>query len=96
MSSQEVEKQMPSGKPVINQSQNERAVLAALGASGSWVILNFKQISEKTGFDLDRVGAACRSLKSAGLASYETGGLVGGGYIRAGYMITASGKEIIG
>jgi predicted transcriptional regulator len=86
---------MLSGKPGISQGSNESAVLAALGASGSWAILSFNKISEKTGLDRGQVRAACRSLKSAGLASYETGGSVGGGYNGAGYMITALGKEAI-
>lgn len=71
-------------------------ILKALGNSGALKILNFDQISMKTGLERSQVKFACRRLRTAGLASYETGGSVGGGYQGAGYMITTQGQKAIG
>ena len=79
-----------------NLSPNERAILVAFEGSRPSAILSFDQLSKKTGLDRSQVRNACQSLRSAGMTSYQTGGAVGGGYNGAGYMITASGKEVVG
>ena len=73
----------------------EVLVLKALAESGSNKILNFAQLSQKTGLDRKQVRSACHRLKAISLASYVTGGSVGGGYNGAGYMITTEGKKAL-
>ena len=80
----------------IDRKSNEWLVLTSLSDSGTLTILNFTQISEKTGLNRNQVKSACHRLKAAKLASYETGGSVGGGYNGAGYMITAEGEQSLG
>lgn len=80
----------------IDRRSTEWIVLKALGDSGSLKILNFDQISKKTGLERSQVRFACRRLRTVGLATYETGGSVGGGYHGAGDMITAQGEKALG
>ena len=80
----------------IDRQSNEWIVLTSLRDSGTLTILNFTQISEKTGLDRNQVKSACHRLRAARLASYETGGSVGGGYNGAGYIITAVGERSLG
>ena len=84
--------QMPDASRIDGKS-TAWIVLKSLRDSGSLTILNFTQISEKTGLDRNQVKSACHRLRAARLASYETGGSVGGGYNGAGYMITAEGER---
>jgi hypothetical protein len=79
----------------IERGSSEGLVLRALKEAGSRKILNFAQISEKTGLDRIQVRSACHRLRAENLASYETGGSVGGGYNGAGYMITAKGEKAV-
>ena len=69
----------------ITTGSPEALALKTLAESGSNKILNFAQLSKKTGLGRDQVRPACHRLKAANLASYETGG---GGYNGAEYMIT--------
>lgn len=79
----------------INDSSPEGLVLKALMDSGASKILDFAQISKKTGLNRVQVRSACHRLKAAELASYEKGGSVGGGYNGAGYMITSKGEKTL-
>lgn len=87
---------MSEDASVIDRKSTEWIVLKALGDSGSLTILNFDQISKKTSLERSQVRSACRRLRTANLASYETGGSVGGGYHGAGYMITTQGEKALG
>ncbi len=80
----------------VKMNSPEGMVLAALKESGSNKILNFAQISKKTGLARDQVRSTCHRLRAASLATYETGGSVGGGYNGAGYMITTNGEKALG
>lgn len=79
----------------IDRTSTDWIVLKALGDSGRLKILNFDRISKKTGLERNQVRSACRRLRTASLASYATGGSVGGGYQGAGYMITTQGEEVL-
>ncbi len=87
---------MSQGILGLDRKSTEWIVLRALGDSGSLKILNFDQISKKTGLERSEVKSACQSLRTASLASYEKGGSVGGGYRGAGYMITTQGENALG
>jgi predicted transcriptional regulator len=87
---------MSENVPGIDKKSPEWIVLKALGDSGPLKILNFEHISERTGLERSQVRSACRRLRTASLASYETGGSVGGGYKGAGYMITTQGEKALG
>lgn len=80
----------------IDRTSVEWAVLSALGELRSTQIVSFRRLSEATGLPQPVVRSACRWLREAGLATFETGAADGGGFMGSGYMISREGALILG